>query len=84
LKVNRLESASNVVLLTYLFPSRHKLDEPFSSGKCIRLIDGNDNAVVRYLSFPIGELSHFEWLIVKNQFGVLGRMGLICKKTNTN
>lgn len=25
------------------------------------------------------ELSHFDWLIVKNQFGGLGRMGLICE-----
>jgi hypothetical protein len=43
------------------------------------LIEGNDDAVVRYLTLPMDELSHFEWLIVKNQFGVLGRMGLICK-----
>jgi hypothetical protein len=43
------------------------------------LIDDNDDAFVSYLSFPMDELSHCEWLIVKNQFGVLGRMGLICK-----
>jgi hypothetical protein len=27
----------------------------------------------------MNELSHCEWLIVKNQFGGLGRMGLICE-----